>query len=61
MACGASQVCADGQCAATCAADQKMCGSSCADFNRDPSNCGGCGIVCPPGRPNCQMGTCYDF
>jgi hypothetical protein len=60
-ACPSGKVCADGKCAAKCAPDQGMCGASCADFIRDPNNCGGCGIVCPPGRPNCQDGQCFGF
>ncbi len=33
------------------------CTSACANLNRDPQNCGTCGIVCPPGT-SCENGLC---
>ncbi|MBI2389119.1 MAG: hypothetical protein HYV09_05840 [Deltaproteobacteria bacterium] len=35
----------------------KTCGTTCVDVKRDPSNCGGCGIVCGGGTV-CQAGSC---
>jgi hypothetical protein len=29
----------------------------CADLARDPSHCGSCAIVCPPGQ-RCSNGRC---
>jgi hypothetical protein len=45
-----------------CAATQKLCGDAagnmfCTDPLRDPANCGGCGIFCPPPM-GCNQGRC---
>jgi len=61
--CAAGQTCASGACASICGA-LSYCppvnvdgGASCADFENDPDNCGGCGNVCPLNE-TCQKGTC---
>ena len=33
------------------------CGGICVDVANDPSNCGGCGLVCPQGD-SCSAGVC---
>src|SRR5262249_46837566 len=33
-----------------CASGQMVCGSSCADTNTDPNNCGDCETVCSSGQ-----------
>lgn len=45
----------------TCATGQRPCGGRCVNPLTDPTNCGGCGVVCP-GRPGasatCAAGRC---
>ncbi len=40
-----------------CRAGTNRCGSGCADFKTDRSNCGGCGIACQSGQ-QCFDGAC---
>jgi hypothetical protein len=42
-----------------CPSDQIACGDRCAAPAVDPSNCGGCGVVCAPGDA-CRAGACTD-
>ncbi len=69
QACGANQACIEGNCvtgtcALTCPAGTLCCeggveggGQRCTDARYDQNNCGGCGIVCGPGR-YCNNGVC---
>ena len=41
--------------AAACPTGKTSCGNACVDEQTDPSNCGACGNVCPPG---CDAGGC---
>lgn len=34
------------------------CGSYCVDLNNDPQNCGACGNICEPFKPDCEGGVC---
>lgn len=44
--------------AGTCASSlQVVCGSACADLQKDPGNCGACGKACAAGEL-CSLGTC---
>ena len=49
---GNTPTCSNGAC--TCPGT--TCGSSCVDTKGDPSNCGGCGVVCDGG--GCNAGKC---
>src|SRR5689334_13963499 len=43
----------------TCPNGFSTCNGSCADFNRDPSNCGTCGHACTTANAEvCVMGQC---
>ncbi len=63
VACGGSDVCSGGTCAATCAAPLSSCGTgmdrSCADLRTDSEHCGACGTACAT-TAVCQAGTCVD-
>jgi hypothetical protein len=53
-ACGAGGTCA-------CAAGLTNCGGTCRALSSDPSNCGGCGVVCSApsgGSVTCSAGGC---
>ncbi len=39
-----------------CPGTEQYCGGSCVDLTGDPSNCGGCGIVCP--TQICEASLC---
>jgi hypothetical protein len=43
-----------------CQAGFDACSDSCVDTESDPTNCGGCGTVCPAGdgSPVCESGEC---
>ncbi|MDP2273085.1 MAG: hypothetical protein Q8K32_20270 [Archangium sp.] len=65
--CGRNADCADGacrdaQCVERCAVPLLACGNTCVDPRVDPENCGGCGLVCPPGglcdQSSCQGLSC---
>lgn len=58
-----SQACIAGTCqsgAPSCLPPFVLCGPSCADLSNDPSNCGSCGVHCPPGAA-CSFGACTAF
>ena len=42
---------------AACPAPESQCGTTCADLNRDLSNCGSCGNTCQMGE-TCAAGKC---
>lgn len=44
------------ECTSTCEAPQTPCGTSCADLDSDPANCGACGHDCGGGE--CVAGAC---
>jgi hypothetical protein len=53
---GAGYSCFDeGRC--LCSAALQLCGSDCADLDRDADNCGSCGNECPRGA-TCSRGQC---
>ena len=60
-ACGATEVCASGQCRSTCLASQSKCdtdaGAYCANLQSDNANCGTCGQACGVGQV-CASGKC---
>ncbi|MBZ0116429.1 MAG: hypothetical protein K8H88_05535, partial [Sandaracinaceae bacterium] len=61
--CASGRVCnaATDTCVLTCASGTVPCGSVCTSTNNDPSNCGGCGMVCPGGpgaTAVCAAGAC---
>ena len=57
VTCGNGQVCAAGECAASCSGGTKQCGSVCVDTKFDPKNCGTCGHECAP-EQYCSGGAC---
>lgn len=40
-----------------CEPDQTLCGTRCVDTRWDPTHCGACDNLCPPGRA-CSLGRC---
>lgn len=50
-------MCSAGTCAASCASPLSACGGVCRDTRVDPSNCGGCGVVCAAGTA-CVASAC---
>jgi subtilisin-like proprotein convertase family protein len=44
-------------CRSDCFGGQLDCNGVCREVALDPSNCGACGVVCPPGT-NCAGGSC---
>jgi hypothetical protein len=40
IACGATQVCSQGQCTSTCATGLTSCSGACVDLTSDPQDCG---------------------
>ncbi|MDC0743071.1 MXAN_6577-like cysteine-rich protein [Polyangium mundeleinium] len=56
-ACGAGEVCADGQCGVVCLGGTTACGAACVDTDIDPANCGACGAACPASAI-CAGGAC---
>ncbi len=57
-ACAANQVCAFGQCMASCPQPLATCGRSCASLGGDDLNCGACGNACPDGQ-HCGNAQCF--
>jgi len=58
--CGPGLNCLGGYClcdTTECGATSACCNRLCVDVLDDQSNCGGCGVVCPPGTA-CAEGTC---
>ena len=41
-----------------CVGGSEKCGSQCVDTDTNPTNCGGCGVTCPPGDA-CSLGSCW--
>lgn len=60
-ACGESEECTAGTCAAACAAPRTICGTGasarCVDTRTDTEHCGRCGNPCPSGGA-CAAGVC---
>ncbi len=57
--CAATEVCASGECAGSCAANETECNGGCVDLLSNPAACGACGTVCTPPQM-CNMGLCAD-
>jgi hypothetical protein len=38
-----------------CSGGRTSCGGQCVDTQKDPNNCGACGVVC---AQNCRAGQC---
>jgi hypothetical protein len=60
-ACGATEVCSQGQCAVTCANGLTTCNGSCVDVSTDWQNCGSCLHLCSipvGGVATCQNAAC---
>ena len=53
--CTGGQLCVSGTC--QCPIYQSFCNGACIPTSGDPSNCGGCNIVCPPAQA-CSAGAC---
>jgi len=58
-ACGATEVCSRGSCAASCGLGLSRCATdgSCHDLRSDPAHCGTCGHACGFGEV-CNQGAC---
>lgn len=56
-ACGQSEVCMAGTCAANCGGGTSPCMGKCVDLQSDPANCGACASVCAMGAA-CVKGVC---
>jgi hypothetical protein len=52
------RACHDPGCRPTCQPGERLCGTTCVSVASDPSNCGGCGSVCPPGSTCCGGSCC---
>lgn len=55
--CGVTTVDAGNACP-NCQSWFECCGPQCVNFDNDPFNCGGCGIVCSGTTPYCANRTC---
>ncbi len=61
VACGPSQVCDGGTCAASCSGGKENCGGACADLMTDTQHCGSCEAACTQvanSLPVCAAGSC---
>ena len=58
--CGPCDRCTSEGCEYTCTSGQSCCGTTCADLQTDPRNCGRCGYVCPANRGFCTNGLCTE-
>jgi hypothetical protein len=41
-----------------CFGGETQCGNFCFDVSSDPNNCGACGNICDPLKPDCEAGEC---
>jgi len=55
--CTGEEVCSDGVCTGACTGGLNECGGECVLLDRDPINCGGCGITCRADQ-FCEAGGC---
>jgi hypothetical protein len=52
--------CVDGRCQYWCVEGAVVCDGACTFLDWDPTNCGGCGNVCPASAPFCNWGGCTE-
>lgn len=57
---GATPVCQNGSCVATCGGGTTNCSGACADLDESPLNCGFCGHVCEFDKV-CVAGQCQEY
>lgn len=57
---GATPVCQNGSCVATCGGGTSNCSGACADLDESPLNCGFCGHVCEFDKV-CVAGQCQEY
>src|SRR5262249_34228244 len=54
--CSGSQICSGNVCINPCGGTLTPCGGQCVDTSTDPSNCNGCGNICP--GTTCAASAC---